>query len=211
MVHQIFGPTGTRMRLYDERNHRLYINAMERVRFLEVADDLEPSIRAFCLTLLYTGCRLSEAVELSTTSIDPQSRLISFRTLKKRDQHHVREVPIPPSLAHTLTELRCSRIDESASTGCEPLPLWIHKGQPLNRLVGYRWIKLVMAKADIYGAQASPKGLRHGYGVHAIRSGVQLNMLCKWMGHASMATTAIYADAVGSEELEIADRMWGTS
>ena len=203
-MHQTFGPTGTRMRLYDERNHRLYINAMERVRFLEAADDVEPSIRAFCLTLLYTGCRLSEAVELATTSVDPQSRL------KKRDQHHIREVPIPPSLAATLTEHKCRRIDECVSTSCKPLPLWIHNGQPLNRLAGYRWIKMVMAKADIFGAQASPKGLRHGYGVHAIRSGVQLNMLRKWMGHASMATTAIYADAVGSEELEIADRMWVT-
>ena len=45
-----------------------------------------------------------------------------------------------------------------------------------------------MATADVHGAQASPKGLRHGYGVHAVCSGVQLNMLRKWMGHASINT-----------------------
>jgi len=65
-----------------------------------------------------------------------------------------------------------------------------------------------MNEACIAGPQATPKGLRHGYGIHAVRSGVQLHMLQKWMGHASMSTTAIYAKAVGSEELEIADRMW---
>lgn len=65
-----------------------------------------------------------------------------------------------------------------------------------------------MAAAGIVGGQACPKGLRHGYGIHAIRSGVQLNMLQKWMGHASITTTAIYANALGKEELEIADRMW---
>lgn len=65
-----------------------------------------------------------------------------------------------------------------------------------------------MAEAEIYGSQATPKGLRHGYGIHAVRSGVQLHMLQKWMGHANMSTTAIYANAVGAEELEIADRMW---
>ena len=65
-----------------------------------------------------------------------------------------------------------------------------------------------MSQANIYGPQACPKGLRHGYGIHAVRSGVQLHMLQKWMGHTSMSTTAIYANAVGSEELEIADRMW---
>jgi integrase len=54
-----------------------------------------------------------------------------------------------------------------------------------------------------------PKGLRHGYGVHAIGSGVPLNMLCKWMGHASMEVTAIYANALGAEEQGIAARMWG--
>jgi integrase/recombinase XerD len=31
----------------------------------------------------------------------------------------------------------------------------------------------------------------------------------KWLGHADLTTTAIYADAVGAEAKEIAQRMWG--
>lgn len=65
-----------------------------------------------------------------------------------------------------------------------------------------------MREAEITGPQASPKGIRHGYGIHAIKSGIQLNMLQKWMGHTSIKTTAIYANAVGVEELELAERMW---
>ena len=53
------------------------------------------------------------------------------------------------------------------------------------------------------------KGLRHGFGINATTNGVQLNMLKKWMGHASIETTAIYADAIGKEEQDIAARMWG--
>jgi integrase/recombinase XerD len=34
-------------------------------------------------------------------------------------------------------------------------------------------------------------------------------MVQKWLGHADLATTAIYADAVGAEAKEIAQRMWG--
>ena len=35
-----------------------------------------------------------------------------------------------------------------------------------------------MEKADISdGAQKTTKGLRHGYGVAAVRAGIQLNML----------------------------------
>jgi hypothetical protein len=33
-------------------------------------------------------------------------------------------------------------------------------------------------------------------------------MLSKWMGHASLEVTAIYANALGTEEQGIAARMW---
>ncbi|MFG6100510.1 hypothetical protein D0962_37535 [Leptolyngbyaceae cyanobacterium CCMR0082] len=52
------------------------------------------------------------------------------------------------------------------------------------------------------------KGLRHAFGIGAMKSGIQLNMLQKWMGHPDMKTTAIYANALGDEEREIAARMW---
>ena len=56
--------------------------------------------------------------------------------------------------------------------------------------------------------QVSPKGLRHGFGVAAVTTGIPLNMVQKWLGHAQLSTTAIYADAVGVEEKSIASRMW---
>jgi integrase/recombinase XerD len=42
-----------------------------------------------------------------------------------------------------------------------------------------------------------------------LRQGVPLHMLQRWLGHAQLSTTAIYADAVGKEEQDIAARMWG--
>lgn len=186
------------MRLYNDKSERLYINADERIRFLEALNSESDDIRAFCLTLFYTGCRLSEARELRFSSIQPKARLISFRSLKKRKQHHIREIPVPQELIDALDGL-------PRQLG---LPIWTVDGQKVSRVSAYRWVKRIMVKAGIHGPQATAKGLRHGYGIHAVRSGVQLNMLQKWMGHASIATTAIYANAVGREELEIADRMW---
>ena len=58
------------------------------------------------------------------------------------------------------------------------------------------------------GPHACPKGLRHGFGVHAVSRGIALNMVQKWPGHAQLTTTAIYANAVGEEEQSIAARMW---
>jgi hypothetical protein len=58
------------------------------------------------------------------------------------------------------------------------------------------------------GPHACPKGLRHGFGVAAVSKGIALNMVQKWLGHAQLTTTAIYANAVGEEEQSIAARMW---
>ncbi len=49
--------------------------------------------------------------------------------------------------------------------------------------------------------------LRHGFGV-AVSAGIPLNLVQRWLGHAPLTATAIYADAVGAEEKDIARRMW---
>jgi integrase/recombinase XerD len=67
---------------------------------------------------------------------------------------------------------------------------------------------LIKAAGIPDGPHASPKGLRHGFGVTAVSKGIALNMVQKWLGHAQLTTTAIYADAVGEEEQNIAARMW---
>ena len=70
-------------------------------------------------------------------------------------------------------------------------------------------VKDVMKQAGITaGLHATPKGLRHGFGLHAIRCGLPLNLVQRWLGHSSMTTTAIYLQAMGQEEREFAARMW---
>ena len=36
-----------------------------------------------------------------------------------------------------------------------------------------------------------------------------IDMVQKWLSHAQLSTTAVYADAAGEEEKDIAQRMWG--
>lgn len=66
----------------------------------------------------------------------------------------------------------------------------------------------VMVAAELDGPHASPKGLRYGFGVAAVSAGIPLNLVQRWLGHAQLSTTAIYAEAVGAEEKDIASRMW---
>jgi site-specific recombinase XerD len=68
--------------------------------------------------------------------------------------------------------------------------------------------KTVMEEAVIRSLPATPKGLRHGFGVHGVMSGIPLNLIQRWLGHADIATTAIYTNVLGPEERSIAARMW---
>ncbi|MGE0628393.1 MAG: tyrosine-type recombinase/integrase [Hyphomicrobiaceae bacterium] len=186
--------------LYSAAGLRKYLTRDERERFLAASLAApRPDVRTLCLTLAYTGCRISEALALTTASIQAAEGIIAIRSLKKRNGLVVvREVPVPSLLVvqiervHTLSSLH-------------PLQrLW-----PLSRGRAWQLVKEVMQTARIgVGPHASPKGLRHGFGLHAVRCGVPLNLVQRWLGHASMTTTAIYLQAVGSEEREIASRMW---
>jgi hypothetical protein len=49
--------------------------------------------------------------------------------------------------------------------------------------------------------------LSDAFGLHAVRCGVPLNFVQRWLGHASMSTTAIYLQAIGPDERLIAARM----
>ncbi len=65
-----------------------------------------------------------------------------------------------------------------------------------------------MAAADIVGAHGTPKGLRHGFGVNSFQSNVPPHLVQRWLGHASLRTTAIYGDVIGPDERAFAERMW---
>ncbi len=47
------------------------------------------------MTLAYTGCRISEALELTPEHIDLSAKAVRFRTLKQRGKDIYRLVPVP--------------------------------------------------------------------------------------------------------------------
>ncbi len=91
----------------------------------------------------------------------------------------------------------------SVSTRRARDPLW-----PWSRATGHRRIVAVMDRAGITGPQACPKGLRHAFGIAAVSAGVPLPTITAVLGHADIATTAIYTTAVGIEARTFLARMW---
>lgn len=194
------------MDLFDPQGRRLYLTAKEREAFLAAAKDADRYVRTFCSVLHFTGCRISEALALNPASFDYAGKAIIFETLKKRRTGVYRAVPVPPALLDTLDMVHAIRDRQKAADNPKMTP-WVWSW---SRTTAFRRVKEVMITAGIAdGPHKCPKGLRHGYGVHAISAGVPLNMLSKWMGHASLEVTAIYANALGEEQHSIAARMWG--
>jgi len=182
-------PSPTGMRLYDTQGHRLYLTGSERDDFRRAAEKATREVRTYCHTLLYTGCRPSEALALTADRVDFQAQAITFESRKKRRPGIYRAVPVPATLLDALDLVHGIRDRKTRAH----LWTWSQK-------TAYTRVIKVMKAAGITGPQASPKGLRHGFGVACIEKGIPLNLVQRWLGHAQLATTAIYADAVGEEE-----------
>ncbi len=190
------------LQLYDIEGNRLYLNDEERRAFYKAAMKEPGVLRTFCHTLHDTGVRISEALALRPSKVDLPKKALLIRSLKKRDKIIYRAIPVQESYLDTL-ELVHTIKDAQKRKRRKPLWSW-------SRVHAWRLVKGVMDKAgiDITLPHATPKGLRHGFAIHALSKEVPLNMVSKWLGHADLKTTAIYLNAVGVEQQDFAARMW---
>lgn len=188
------------MNLFDSQGQRKYLNAAERKAFLTAAVLQPRETRTFCLVLYYTGCRISEALALTPERVDFLEATLTFECLKRRQTGVFRSVPVPNQLIDTLDLVHGLR---ELPPHQKNQPLW-----PWSRMTAYRKIKAVMKAAQLDGIKATPKGLRHAFGIAANQKQIQLNMVQKWLGHADIKTTAIYSEAIGQEERNLAKRLW---
>jgi integrase len=197
------------MRLFDDDGSRLYLTETERGKFLDSAKIESRENRVFCEVLHYTGCRISEALELSPKKILNGEQSIIFRNLKKRKYNKAgkknlpsfRSVPVETRVLEMIDlvfDLKSKKIDPDSL-------FWT-----MSRTTAWRMIKRVMTRAEIEGPQAKPKGLRHGFGI-AMVSGekpLPLHLLAQIMGHSSTVTTEIYTKAVEGEKQKMVLRAW---
>lgn len=200
------------MRLFSPDGERLYLTTQERKQFLSALDEEEREHRIFCQVLHYTGCRPSEALELTPKRILIDSKDIVFRCLKKRKtdqrgrlkQPEFRAVPVPSNLIENFDMVFDIRRLHRRQKGLNK-PFW-----DMSRPTAYRLVKRVMDRAKIQGKQATGKGLRHGFGV-AMMSGpnpLPIHILAQIMGHTSTKTTEIYLQVVGDEKRKLVLDAW---
>ncbi len=90
-------------------------------------------------------------------------------------------------------------------------PIW-----PQTRMTLHTKVTPVIAEAGIAGGpHATPKGIRHGFFVHAIRRRILLTRLQRWMGHSELNYTVahveqlmLYAPELLGNDRADAERLW---
>jgi integrase/recombinase XerD len=191
-----------RSSLFSATGTRKYLTAAERRRFQQAIEGLAPVRRLFCAVLLWSGGRVSEVLALTPDAIDLEGGDIVLVTLKRRQKGVIRQIPLPRSVVDELSnEFQIQA--RQADPGDSHTRLW-----PWSRTTAWRLVKKVMATAGITTHAASPKGLRHTFGVSAFQVNVPPHLVQRWLGHASLRTTSIYGDVLGEEERRFAARMW---
>ncbi len=188
--------------LHDQQGIRKYLTATERSAFMRAANQTQSKTETFCLTLAYTGARISEVLRLTPLRIDASAHFIVFESLKQRRKGVFRAVPVPDALLtrlETVHGISGQRVD----TALRSERLW-----PWGRTKAWTLVKEVMRAANIAPEYAMPKALRHAFGVGGAQAGISLAVMQRWMGHARIETTAIYTQVIGEEEQALARRMW---
>lgn len=181
--------------LFDQRGNRKYLVARERLALVYAAAIESDPISTFCLTMAFTGARISEVLALTAGRIDAADEAVIFETLKQRKRNVFRAVPVPRSLIPLLTIYGTGRSGR----------LW-----PWGRTTAWKIVKRVMRKAGVSESLCKPKALRHAFAVDAGQRGIPLNIVQRWLGHARIETAAIYASAIGEEERNLARRTWSS-
>ena len=119
-------PSPTGMQIYDTQGHRLYLTGSERAAFRTAAEAAPREVRTYCWTLLYTGCRPSEALALTADRVDFQAAVLTFESKKKRRLGLYRAVRRGSSVARNSSALLPLTTASLKSRMCLRQDLWCH-------------------------------------------------------------------------------------
>jgi integrase len=152
-----------------------------RIRFLskeeeaKILDALPDHYRAYATFLLYTGCRVSEALNLHWQDVQGQ-RVTFWETKNDRS----RSVPLTPRAQAALQWTKGQG--------------WIRPFAKVHYDAFHEAWKKAKDKAGLKGdTQIVPHILRHTCASRLVQNGVDIYRVKEWLGHSSIQVTMRYA------------------
>ena len=160
----------------------------------------KPAMHCFFTTVYSLGLRLQEALHLEVSDIDSKRMLVHVHRGKGAKD---RLVPLPES---TLVALRQFYATHRNATLIFPAEGRDHKQaktakKPMSQSSVQDVIKAVLEQLKWDQRGISTHTLRHCYATHLLEAGVNLRLIQKYLGHASLTSTMVYlhVTTVGEE------------
>jgi integrase/recombinase XerD len=147
--------------------------------------------RAYLSTVYACGLRLQEALHLETSDIDSDRMMLHVHRGKgARD----RFVPLPVKLlpmlrAYWKTHRHPRLLFPAMGRNCRSGPNAKHP-MAVSSVQGA--MKNAVREAGIHKKNVRIHTLRHSYATHLLEEGVNLRVIQRYLGHASIETTMIY-------------------
>ncbi|MCS7007522.1 MAG: site-specific integrase, partial [Gaiellaceae bacterium] len=166
----------------------------------ELVQAATPAGRPLVALLAYTGLRLGEVLALAWEHVDLVDRVLRVErqltengkpTERLKAESSRREVPIPGPLAAVLTEHLAAELELGRG---EPshLVLMSARGTAYSKRRAHALFQEAVRRAGL--GEVRPHDLRHSYGSILLDKGAPLPQVSRWLGHASVETTArVYA------------------
>jgi integrase/recombinase XerD len=150
---------------------------------------VEPRKARTLLTAMYgCGLRISEAIGLQIRDVDSQRMVIHIRQSKGRKDRYV------PLGATLLDELRGYWRAERPSIFLFP---GSQADKPVNIAAVRQEFRLAKRIAGIENS-CTTHVLRHSYATHCLQAGMDVAVIQRILGHASLETTATYTHVTAS-------------
>lgn len=164
-------------------------NSLSHQQIQEIYNSIDRTqklgLRDLCLIeLLYgVGLRVSEAIQIRTEQIHPQSGWLSVIGKGNKE----RMVPISTTSLSLLQEYRHQ---ERALLNPSSSHLLLNsRGKALSRMGAWKIVQKICLPL---GLEVSPHTFRHSFATHLLQGGMNLRHIQALLGHSSLSTTQIY-------------------
>ena len=156
----------------------------------------DPRERAILDVLFSTGCRVSELVNIKFTDVDMENRTIHI--VGKGSKHNTTFINDVAYLS--IKEYLLSRKGDSEY-------LFVRERSPYGKL-STRSVEHIFSKYQkALGCELSPHIIRHTMATLSLKAGAKVTEIQSMLGHASVATTQIYAETL-QEDVKIAHQRY---
>ena len=185
----------TLQRLEEKRNKPAWLTKEEVQKLYDTISDNILGIRDKVMLAIYYGCglRLNEGAGIELSDIDSTRKVLHVR---KGKHYKERFVPIAEKnfeeIKLYVDYARTQLLQKKETTA---LFIDANKGHPMQRQSLYVRIKQLVRKAKIK-KKVGTHTLRHSIATHLLQSGMKLERIQQFLGHADLDSTQIYTHLV---------------